>query len=179
MNDDRLRDLMNETAEAVEPGDRLDAIRAATSGGRRTAWVWWATGGAGLVAASVVTAVVLGGGASPQGTRPGPADSAVPTPTSPTPSATEPAPDVELSIVAVYYVGDTPDGPRLYREFRRVGAADPFGAAIAALSLVPVDPDYRNLWPADAIQDVSFDGIGDDAIIGITVDPASRPRPPA
>lgn len=179
MTDDRLGDLLRETADEIVPGDRLHAIRAATTGrGRRTAWGWWAVGGAGLVAASVVTALALTTG-TPPSSDPDPATSTSPTestaePTSPdSPTTTEP----EASTVAVYYVGDTPDGPRLYREFRRVGAADPFGAAIAALSLVPVDPDYTNLWPADAIQAVSFDGIGDDGIIGVNVDPAYRQRP--
>lgn len=50
--------------------------------------------------------------------------------------------------VPVYFVGDTPQGPRLYREFRRVDAAD---ALDAALSLVAsgdaLDPDYRTLLP--------------------------------
>lgn len=180
MNDDRLRDLLREVADGVEPGDRLDAIRAATSDGRgRTTWGWWAAGGAGLVAASVVTALALTTGGTPRGIEPDPATSTSPSqsPTEPTSPDSPTATDPETSVVAVYYVGDTPDGPRLYREFRRVRAADPFGAAAAALSLVPVDPDYTGLWPADAIQDSSFDGVGDDGIIGVTVDPAYRQRP--
>ena len=52
---DRLGSLLDETAEAIEPGDRLDASRSATSGDRRTGRGWWAAGSAGLVAASVVT----------------------------------------------------------------------------------------------------------------------------
>jgi len=95
------------------------------------------------------------------------------TPTGPdSPTVTEP----ETSAVAVYYVGETPDGPRLYREFRTTAAVDPFAAAVEALSVAPVDPDYRSPWPTDAIQDVSFDGVGDDGIIAITVDPAYRLR---
>lgn len=176
---DRIKDLLHEVADGVEPGDRLDAIRAATSDGRRTTRGWWAAGGVGLVAASVVTAVVLTTGGTPRSTDPGPAtstspsESSTPMPSPASPTVTNP----ETSTVAVYYVGDTPDGPRLYREFRRAAGADPLAAAIEALSMVPLDSDYASLWPTGAIQDVSFDGIGDQGIIGVRVDPAYRERP--
>lgn len=173
MSDDLVREMLREVADGVEPGDRLDAIREATAGGgRRTGRGWWAAGGVSLVAASVVTALALTTGGTPRSEDPDPAE---PAPTRTT--ATDgPRPEQAPRAVPVYYVGDTPDGPRLYREFRRMGG-DPFAAAVEALSQVPVDPDYKSLWPTDAIRDVSFDGIGDDAIISITVDPAYRQRP--
>ena len=43
-------------------------------------------------------------------------------------SSTEPA----TSTMAIYYVGDTPDGPRLFREFRRLGG-DPLATAVSAV----------------------------------------------
>ena len=49
----------------------------------------------------------------------------------------------------VYYVGDTPFGPRLYREFHQV-PADGTLAVLAleeALAGDPLDPDYRTPWP--------------------------------
>jgi hypothetical protein len=50
--------------------------------------------------------------------------------------------------VPVYFVGDTPSGPRLFREFRRVPAGDPVGAALdLAASGDALDPDYRTLLP--------------------------------
>jgi hypothetical protein len=71
MNDLKIRDLLHEVADDVEPGDRLAAIRAATApAGRRTRRGWWAAGGAGLVAASVVTAFTLNTGGAPQTTDP-------------------------------------------------------------------------------------------------------------
>ena len=151
MKNDRLRDLLGEIAEAIEPSDRLDAIRATTSGGRRTAWGWWAVGGAGLVAASVVTALALTTGGTPRGEDPGPADS----PSRSTSPSGSTGTDPQTSTVAVYYVGDTPDGPRLYREFRPV-SGDSLAAAVAAAvgrdvddsPLTPLDPDYRVPWPA-------------------------------
>jgi hypothetical protein len=60
--------------------------------------------------------------------------------------------------VPVYFVGDTPEGPRLFREFRLV---DSPGSAEAALSLAasgdPLDPDYRTLLPAGTFSNVSSD----------------------
>ncbi len=174
MTDERIRDLLHEVADGVEPGDRLDAIRAATGRGRRTARGWWAAGGVALVAASVVTAFALTTGGAPQPKEPDPAE---PSPTAPTSSAPPTATDPGSTTVAVYYVGDTPDGPRLYREFRRV-QGNALGAAVAAAVgqdpdgrlLAPLDPDYRSPWPAmtsagasvDAQQDLITVQLGGD-----------------
>lgn len=52
---------------------------------------------------------------------------------------------------AIYYVGDVPGvGPRLYREFHRVGTCqDPITEALGhMLTVPPVDPDYSSLWEA-------------------------------
>ncbi|HYF72765.1 MAG TPA: hypothetical protein VD864_08075, partial [Nocardioides sp.] len=66
---------------------------------------------------------------------------------SPEPSETsEPADDTVA--VPVYFVGDTPQGVRLYREFRQVSSADPAAEALALLtSGDALDPDYRTLFP--------------------------------
>ena len=66
----------------------------------------------------------------------------------PSPSgSTEPSSD-EVT-VPVYFTGDTPQGTRLYREFRRVDAADPLGAALTlAAGGDALDPDYGTLLPA-------------------------------
>lgn len=147
MNEPLLRELLNEVADDVEPTDRLDAIRARTG---RSSRRYWIPAGAALVAASVVGAFALGGGPSERPEAPGPAGTTI---ASPSPSRPTPLPP-ELRAVAVYYVGDTPDGPRLYREFRRV-AGDPLTAAVAAAvgrasddrPLAPLDPDYSVPWP--------------------------------
>lgn len=49
----------------------------------------------------------------------------------------------------VYYVAQTPAGPRLQREFHRLSAADPGSAAVREMLAHPTgyDPDYRNPWP--------------------------------
>ena len=176
---DRIKDLLHEVADGIAPGDRLDAIRAETSGGRRTGRAWWAAGGVGLIAASVVTAVALSTGGTPSSDP----DPAQPAPTSPSETATdpvssEPPPEAETSTVAVYYIGDTPNGPRLYREFRRVPAKADKRLALVSLGLAPLDPDYRSAWPAKEILDVAFDGVGADGLIQVSLtDESVRARP--
>jgi hypothetical protein len=80
--------------------------------------------------------------------------------------------------VPVYFVGDTPAGPRLFREFRRVPAGDPVGAALdLAASGDALDPDYRTLLPGG-----DFDGTGATAgggTIDIALPDDSWTRPPA
>jgi hypothetical protein len=143
-NEAGIRDLLQEVADGVEPGDRLGAIRAATAHGRRTHRGWWVAGGAGLVAASVVTALALATGGTHRGSEPGPAQEGPATTT-----VTDPA---TSRIVPIYFVGDTPAGPRLYRELQSGPgheSAETF-ALDAALHGDALDPDYRSLWPADA-----------------------------
>jgi hypothetical protein len=51
-----------------------------------------------------------------------------------------------------YFVGDTPLGPRLFREFHKVSATDPVDEALALLSSGdPFDDDYSSLLPSDAV----------------------------
>ena len=188
MNEPTLRELLTEVADAVEPGDRLADIRARTRPSRSRLWV--VPAGAGLVAASVVGAVALSGGPADRVAEPGPGSgtsSTSPSPTDPEttnptpdePSATETAtPALPLRATAVYYVGDTPDGLRLYREFRRVPASDPLTAAVVGLAQAPQDPDYSSPWPSDAIAQVSFDGVGADGVLQVSLRDASlRGRP--
>jgi hypothetical protein len=83
--------------------------------------------------------------------------------TDPTPSApAEPTPsviDTEPVSLPVYYLGDTPRGPRLYREFRSVQTADALSAAVdLAVSESPSDPDYRTPWGEGVGATASYDG---------------------
>lgn len=65
----------------------------------------------------------------------------------------EPTPTTTLTTssraVALYFVADTANGFRLYREFHRVPKGD--DAIVDALNALfadaPLDPDYSNLWP--------------------------------
>jgi hypothetical protein len=76
-------------------------------------------------------------------------------------------------VVAVYYVGDTPDGPRLYREFR--SAEDP----TAALEMNPLDADYRTYWPAGSIDGFSYVGPGAEQLIRVSLSDGSLHDRPA
>ena len=58
------------------------------------------------------------------------------------------APMADQVTVPVYFTGETPQGTRLYREFRRVDAADPLGAALTlAANGDALDPDYGTALP--------------------------------
>jgi hypothetical protein len=128
------------------------------------------------VAASVVTALALTTGGSPRTQEPDAAEPSPTAPTTPPTTVTDPA----TTTVAVYYVGDTPDGPRLYREFRRV-EGDALEAAVSAAvgratdgsPLAPLDPDYRSPWPpatgasASVEQDVITIDLGGDPQDGL------------
>jgi hypothetical protein len=64
----------------------------------------------------------------------------------------------------VYYVGDTPTGPRLYREFRAPTAegGDPLAMAVRmALEVTPDDPDYRIPWPEGTTASATYDEPGE------------------
>lgn len=89
-------------------------------------------------------------------------------PTAAATSATDPATDTPepsdstgtegsddaASTVPVYFAGATPTGDRLFREFRAV-SGDPLTAAAQLVDSGDVlDPDYRTLWPGQAISSV-------------------------
>ncbi len=84
----------------------------------------------------------------------------------------------------VYYVSDTAAGPRLYREFHRVGSADPATDAVREMLAGPsgLDPDYRTHWPPTAdlrapvttgggVTTVDLTGIAGSAPVGAALAP--------
>jgi hypothetical protein len=77
------------------------------------------------------------------------------------PDAPTPAADPAEAVVPLYFVGDTPQGPKLFREFRSVPADNPLMEATALLVAGDtLDPDYRTLWPQVEISDVqATDGV--------------------
>lgn len=86
-----------------------------------------------------------------------------------------PVAEVDSVTVPVYFVGDAPQGPRLFREFRRVPAQDPAAAALELLgSGDALDPDYRTLLPAAQGLSASLEGAGEDATIALAL-PADSP----
>jgi hypothetical protein len=168
-DDDQLRRLLSDAVSDIEPQDRLAQIRDSVRSdpkvvpmSRSRSWLP-VVGVAAAVA--VIGGVAFAAGAlqgnnaddrTPVGTGPSSRHSTAPvtpptstTPTTPTSSDTAPA---GTKAYAVYYVGDNPVGkPVLFREFHS-GATATSNAdlAVADLSALPVDPDYRTPWhPGD------------------------------
>ena len=166
-----LRDLLTDAVADVEPGHALDQIRARTTTTRRR-WPYAAGGAVLAVAASVTAFAILGSDTTPRATDPGSTMSPSPTP-SPTASATDSETQSPSAVVAVYYVGDTPDGPRLYREFRSAISDDLLTEAVSAAvgrapddrPLAPLDPDYRSAWQSGTAVSVRTVPDGDDDVI--------------
>lgn len=121
------------------------------------------------VAFSSLLCGLLVGCGSDAGTEPVAAD--------PNPETTSSEPTTETSSVAptsdptsestgapgtvaapIYFVGDSPVGPRLYREFREVPSDNPMEEALALLVAGDtLDPDYDTLLPAMTIESVTDD----------------------
>ena len=182
-SEDSLRDLLDDAVATVEPAPALHRIQQRVRDGAGTAgprpWLY-ATGAAVLATAATLTAVfVLGpdpsaprttgpaasttapapaptdGSSAPDGGSPTqePTQEPTPEPTQePTPGTSAPAGGT-IAALPVYYVADTPTGPRLFREFHRDevaggGAPDLTRAAVTeATGGSPLDPDYRTDWP--------------------------------
>lgn len=176
--DDRLSELLSDAVSDIEPGSGLDSIRSRTKVAPMTSRRLWlyATGGAVLATAAVITAIAFASGdLGLNSADPDPAD----TPTAGT-SASDPVeptptsdPTASQTTVAGYYLGHGPRGIRLYREFELVEADNPFDAALIALQQPPADPDYSTAWPAGSFSSISFDGIGVDGQYAVVLASAS------
>ncbi|WP_203338099.1 Gmad2 immunoglobulin-like domain-containing protein [Nocardioides limicola] len=161
MNDDQLRRLLHDAVADVTPTDRLSAIRASTT----TKEDPMASSKFAVIAASVIgTAAVIAGIAWAGGMfgspEPLPPTSDPTTTQEPTPDP-EPEPDPvhETFTAAVYYLGDTPMGVRLYREFQQVSDETHLLAAVrAAVQGTPNDPDYWSPWPGTEVLSATEDG---------------------
>lgn len=185
-HDDEVRALLEEAVADVEPRPGLHEIRARTTPARsRRPWLWGAGGAVLATAATIAAVAVLGGGPGTTDAAPGPATQPAPgteTPQQkPDDTATTAGAGAEPVTVAVYYVGDTGHGPRLFKELHRVTTDNPaLAAARLAVEGTPDDPDYRSLWPAGTrVENVSLDGSGADGTAGIGLtgtDLARRPR---
>lgn len=150
--------LLDDAVADVEPHDRLAEIRKRTgakAGGAAGGKVhrlsdrgrWYAVGGAAAAVACVVTVVAVAVNHS-DNRRPAPAatDSVASISDAPTSAASEP---VERTALPLYFVGDSPQGDRLYREFQTASTNDPLVSALQrVLTGQADDPDYRSYWPA-------------------------------
>ncbi|WP_160006583.1 Gmad2 immunoglobulin-like domain-containing protein [Nocardioides sp. AX2bis] len=102
-----------------------------------------------------------------------PSEEASATPTDePTEETEEPT---STTTVPVYVVGDTPQGQRLFREFRSVEASDPLVAAGEMLTGgSTLDPDYDSLLPTGSFTDVRQ---GEDGFEVVLEDASWTERP--
>lgn len=185
---DRLRALLDEATADVQPRDGLDDIQSRTkvspmSASSTRPW-FLGTAAAVLATAAVITGVVMmNNGTTPTADQgpasAGPTSAAEPdTTTSPAEPDSEEPPVAVEGAVPVYYVGDTGQGPRLYREFHPgIGGAPLDQAVTDAVSRTPDDPDYRTPWPAGTQVQAGFDGNGNDGQIqlDLTGVPGERP----
>jgi hypothetical protein len=75
----------------------------------------------------------------------------------PTDGSSETTAPTDMVTVPVYFVGDTPAGPALYREFRKVEADNPMEEAMALVTAGDaLDPDYGTLYSGGTFESVSF-----------------------
>ncbi len=114
---------------------------------------------AALLATTVVVLGACGADAEPQASDPGdqPTHSGKPSKTPSTtadPSATQSGGGTPSTVaVPLYFVGDTPQGPRLFREFQQVEADNPVDEALAILTAGAADdPDYRTLLDGTSLK---------------------------
>ncbi len=124
---------------------------------------------AGATVVVVASTLALAGCSRSDDPAPASGSTGVPTQTvSPSPSgepsseATSASPTEPASAaVPIYWAGDGPSGPALFREFHRVrGNALTEAARLVTGGGSPDDPDYRTLWPLVEIADVgATDGV--------------------
>lgn len=176
--DRELGALLRGAVAGIEPDERLGELRARVS--RRSRRRVSLLAGSALAGAAAVFAVALAGPALLSSDDGGDtADS--PVASSPTGAATDDdagvpsGPPVATRAVAGYYLGDTPAGVRLFREFRSVESADQGpDASVRLLTTDPADPDYRTLWPEGAFAQAE---VGDELITVELADPSLEDRP--
>lgn len=115
-------------------------------------------------------------GSEPAGASGSPSEAGTASPdASGSPSSSPSATATATTAVPVYFVGDTPRGQRLYREFRPVPQDDPLAAAADLVTDGDaVDPDYTTLWPGGTFAEVSG---GDGPISVVLPDRSWTQRP--
>ena len=114
----------------------------------------------------------------PQPSPESPSTSPSKEPTGPEPSDSSPtsaSPVAETVTVPAYFVGQTPQGPRLFREFQRAEDLGPGHSGLALLEAGPLDPDYRSLWPAGAFASLSDPEAGQVMVTLADASYGSRP----
>lgn len=124
-HDGAVRELLHGAVGDMQPRHGLDGIRLRTQAARtRRSWAWGVGGTVATTAAAVAAVAALGG----------------------LPGSGDPAPVSGTSDTAVYFVGRTGAGLRLFPETQAVtGVRQALENAVAGTTS---DPDYRSSWPA-------------------------------
>ena len=139
-----LGELLHDAVDGIEPADRLAAIReqAATAPAHAARPWGYAAGGVVLATAAAVTAFAVVGGDDGG--------------TDHDDVATSPG----TFLVPAYFLGDTPRGERLFREFDEAPGDDVLQAALDRIERPAADPDYSTPWTATSFGDVMLmDGV--------------------
>jgi hypothetical protein len=145
---DDLATLFAQAVEDVQPTDRRAELREAVTVAGRRRFRRTVTGGL-LAAAVVVTGVAVTMHRTDQHHETGPVGP---------PRAIDRSRD-NRPAYALYYLGQTPQGARLYREFRPgPGPEMTPASAISLMQEQPEDPDYRTLWPAGTFSGAQVAG---------------------
>jgi hypothetical protein len=150
-----LHDLLHDAVADVEPADRLAELRARTANPARAAarpWFWAAGATVLATAAAVAVVAVVSDGSDAPGHHHH--DMAMDPPAS-------------TQLVAAYFIGDGPDGPRLFREFDDVPAGDPLQRALDRILQPANDPDYTTAWePGILVGATATDSTIDVEVVG-------------
>ncbi len=160
MNDSQIRELLTDAVSDVEPSHRLAEIQARTARPDRRAR-WYVAGSVALATAAAVTTFAVVTNLDDDSTTPDPAP--------------DPTEAVETRAVPAYYIGETPNGPRLYREFSNVDTGIPkLEASLSLLENGADDPDYTTAWGQGSFAGASISG---DVIYVDLADESLHDRP--
>jgi hypothetical protein len=155
---DDLTMLLQEAVEDVEPTDRRAELREMVAVSTKSRHRRYAITGGLLAAAVVVTGVAVAVQQSDgHETQPAGSKHAVDRSREHRPA------------YALYYVGETPNGPRLFREFRTgPGPETTPATAISMLQSAPDDPDYMSYWSEGQL----LGAVVVNGVIEVDVDPS-------
>ena len=141
MNDDQIRELLDDAVSDVEPRPGLDTIRARTSTTRsRRPWVWGAAGAVLATAATIAAVAVLANGPGTTAARPGAATQ----PTGPASTRDRTPRPVGDGLLRREHQPRCTTVPGVLSRGGR-GAVDQ--AVERSVTGSADDPDYGSLWP--------------------------------
>jgi hypothetical protein len=183
----QLRRLLSDAVSEIDPENRLDELRASVHPRPKVVPMsrsrsWYAATGILATAAVIGVIAYVTSMSIDKNTNVGPATdpgtklpSMTATATDTALASASPGPDTQWHAAAVYYLGNGPRGPVLYREWSaRPPTTKALEYAIEGLMTDPSDPDYRTAWKAGWLRSASA---GNGRIrIDLGDAPALRPR---